>query len=170
MLRGERSDPHFLWGLNASADRITSAQPPSSPSMLTRWLESRKEGLGATWRSTDYLEGRLPWMDRPRFRPPHRHGQERRQYLKQMKLSDQFACDGACASPPSWRSDRCFDERLSGLCSVPLRHLAQPLAIERPSAERARERRRKFADLVRSELPDEILKLGRRNKADLRST
>src|ERR1700674_4454493 len=95
VLRGERSDPHFLWGLNASADRITSAQPPSSPSMLTRWLESRKEGLGATWRSTDYLEGRLPWMDRPRFRPPHRHGQERRQYLKQMKLSDQFACDGA---------------------------------------------------------------------------
>jgi hypothetical protein len=30
--------------------------------MLTRWLESRKEGLGATWRSTDDLEGRLPWM------------------------------------------------------------------------------------------------------------
>jgi hypothetical protein len=31
-------------------------------------------------------------------------------------------------SPPSWRSDRCFDERLSGLCSVPLRHLAQKIS------------------------------------------
>src|SRR5216684_2039572 len=33
-----------------------------------------------------------------------------------------------CSSPPSWRSDRCFHERLSGLCSVPLRHLAQKIS------------------------------------------
>jgi hypothetical protein len=33
---------------------------------------------------------------------------------------------------------------LSGLGPVPLRHLAQPLVLERRSAERTRERRRKL--------------------------
>jgi predicted anti-sigma-YlaC factor YlaD len=36
---------------------------------------------------TDYLEGRLPWMDRARFRLHIGMCKKCREYLKQMKLS-----------------------------------------------------------------------------------
>jgi len=63
---------------------------------------------------------------------------------RSLKVSPTDALASEWADPPSWRTDRRFDERLSGLGPVPLRHLAQPLALERPSPERTRERRRKL--------------------------